>query len=528
MKRTRSITARLSLVFLVLFLLVALLGVFSIGSLSYFNGVSSEVRDRWLPSTRVLGELNNMTSDYRVAEATLLLASDARELDESERQLAELDSGIAAAERAYSRIEHDAAEQELYARFARQWETYRRAAQSVRTLAQSGDSAGARRLYNTTSKSVYDIASRSFDQLNDRNGASAREASLREDAAFRRAREVIVLTILFAALCVIAAMAHVRTAISAPVLTLAQRMHRLAADETGIEIEGTGREDEIGEMARAIIVFRNNALELISGRRALEQQASMLMEKLAEEQRLMQLQRNFLSMASHEFRTPLTLIDGQAQRLISLHERLKPQDVIERARKIRSAAQRMTQLMGNLIDASRVIDGEVQLYFHPAPLDLVALLREACQLQREVTPQAQILEVFPRRPVAVVGDAGLLLQVFTNLLSNAVKYSPDAGLIKMTAVSEGSVCTVSVEDRGIGIPAEERARVFERYYRGSNATGITGTGVGLYFVKMVVELHEGEVTMQSAEGQGSRFTVRLPLNPAVRSEAGSSRLASVA
>ena len=518
MKRTRSITVRLSLVFLVLFLQVALLGAFAIGSLSYFNRASSRVRDHWLPSTSLLGDLNNMTSDYRVAEATLLLAADSESLAQSEWQLDELDRGIAAAERAYSTIEHDRAERALYATFAREWEDYRNEVLTVRSRATAGDGAGARARYNTTSKAVYETASRSFDRLNDRNGESAREASLRADAAFRRARALIVLTIAFAALSVVAAMAYVRGAVSGPVLDLARRMHRLAANETGIEIGGVEREDEIGEMARAVVVFRHNAQDLMASRGAFEQQATMLMEKLTEEQRLMQAQRNFVSMASHEFRTPLTLIDGHAQRLISLMNRLGIEDVAEHARKIRSAVQRMTLLMQNLIDASRVVDGEVTLYFHPAPLDLAELLREACELQREITPQAQILETLPRCPLTIAGDSALLLQVFTNLLSNAVKYSPDAGLIKVNAGAEGPLCTVTIADRGIGIPAAECARVFERYYRGSNAAGITGTGVGLYFVKTVVELHGGEVSMTSAAGQGSRFTLKLPLSAAARKE----------
>jgi len=526
MKRTRSITVRLSLVFLVLFLQVALLGAFAIGSLSYFNRASSQVRDHWLPSTSVLGDLNNMTSDYRVAEATLLLAAGAQGLAQSERQLDELDRGIAAAERAYRTIEHDPAERALYATFAQQWDDYRSQVLAVRSLSTAGDAAGARALYNTTSNAVYETASRSFDRLNDRNGASAREASLREDAAFRAARAVIVLTIVFAALSVVAAMAYVRRAVSAPVLDLARRMHRLAANETGIEIDGVEREDEIGEMARAVIVFRHNAQDLMASRGALEQQASMLMEKLTEEQRLLQAQRNFVSMASHEFRTPLTLIDGHAQRLISRMSRLGAGDVAEHARKIRSAVQRMTLLIQNLIDASRVVDGEVKLYFHPQPLDLAALLREACQLQREITPQAQILERLPRSPLTIAGDSGLLLQVFTNLLSNAVKYSPDAGLIKVSGVSDGSRCAIEIEDHGIGIPPAECARVFERYYRGSNVAGITGTGVGLYFVKMVVELHGGEVSMTSAAGRGSRLTVKLPLGVEARKETPPRALAS--
>jgi two-component system OmpR family sensor kinase len=107
--------------------------------------------------------------------------------------------------------------------------------------------------------------------------------------------------------------------------------------------------------------------------------------------------------------------------------------------------------------------------------------------------------------------------VFSNLLANAIKYSPEGGLIKIGGAAEPDGVVVTVEDRGVGIPPGDVERVFERYYRGSNVSGIVGTGIGLYFVKMVIELHGGEIAVASREGQGSRFTVRLP--PAPRRQA---------
>jgi two-component system, OmpR family, sensor kinase len=519
MKSTRSIALRLSMVFLFLFLLVILLGIFGIGSLTYFNAVSSQVRDRWLPSTRVLGDLNNFTSDHRVAEASMLLAADAGELAASERQLDDLDRGILESERIYQKMPRDVAQDVLHARFWAQWSEYQGLAQQVRTLAAEGDRPGALAVYNTTSRKAYDTASRTFDQLNESNVERARQASLRSAAAYLRARWLIVLTIALAGMAVACAMVYVRLSISAPVLDLVARMHRLATNETGVQIHGTERRDEIGEMARAVVVFRNNAIELATSRLALEQQATMLQEKLAEEQRLMQLQRNFVSMASHEFRTPLTIIDAHAQRLVAMRDRLRPEDIAERAHKIRTTVVRMTHLIHNLIDSARVIDGELELYFHPAFADLRLLLQEVCLLQREIAPHARILEDLGAHSLHVVGDSNLLFQVFSNLLSNAVKYSPGTAVINVTAQCEDdSRVTISVEDQGIGIPEPDCGRVFERYYRGSNAAGITGTGVGLYFVKMVVELHGGSVQAYSRNGGGSRFTVQLPVKPVRSSE----------
>src|SRR5204863_7640104 len=117
------------------------------------------------------------------------------------------------------------------------------------------------------------------------------------------------------------------------------------------------------------------------------------------------------------------------------------------------------------------------------------------------------------------GDPKLLFQMFSNLISNAVKYSPSGSLVEISAALEAEQAVVEVKDNGIGIPAKDIGALFERYYRGSNVSGIVGTGVGLYLVKMVLELHGGEISVSSAEGEGSEFTVRLPMKPVAQSAA---------
>jgi two-component system OmpR family sensor kinase len=517
MKRTRSITVRLSLVFLLLFVVAILLGAFDIGSLSYFNKVSAEVRDRWLPSTGILGDLNNHTSDFRGIEAASVLAQSQGDIAASEREMQKLDRSIAAARYNYRRLAHDEDGETLYQTFVADWDLYRQAVAANLALVRLGERTAAIARYTSASKADYDAASDALDALTAHNLTSARQASLRENMAYRHARWLILITIGLAGLSAASAMVYVRRSISAPILALADRMHRLASNDTGIEMQSTERHDEIGEMARAVVVFRGNAIELMNSRIGLEQQATMLRERLAEEQRLMLLQRNFVSMASHEFRTPIAIIDGYAQRMITMRHSLTPNDLAERARKIRNAGRRMTHLIENLIDSIRVIDGDVTLYFHPAVIDIAALLHEVCQLQREIAPQAQIQEDFPARGVTLNGDANLLFQLFSNLLSNAIKYSPDGGLISVGLEAEASSAVVSVQDRGMGIPESDAARLFERYYRGSNTAGIVGTGLGLYFVKTVVELHGGQVTVESRAGAGSCFHVKLPLAPMVRS-----------
>lgn len=510
MKRAHSIRARLSLVFLFLFLLVIVLGLEGLRSLSHVNDAAAQIRERWLPSTRALGDLNNLTTDFPAAQTAMLRAASARERATSEQQMAYLDRGIAAAQLAYRQIRHDATENDFYMRFELRWAEYRSIVARSRAVPAGAAGADAAHAIEAESNSAYDAASALLGMLTERNLQGARAASERSDLVYAQARRRVAFTILLAGLLVAGAMVFVTRSISAPLVGLAERMHRLAASETGVDVAGTRRQDEIGEMARAVVVFRNNAIDLAQNRHTLAKQAALLQEKLAEEQRLTLLQRNFVAMASHEFRTPLAIIDGQSQRLISMRQRLTADELAERARKIRSMVRRMTQLIDNLIGSARLIDAHIELYYHPTRVDLTALLREVSQLQRELSPDAQIVEPTDSPRFLVHGDASLLSQLFSNLLSNAVKYSPDGGLIHITAAQDGASVAVVIEDHGIGIPEADRERVFERYFRGSNTSGIVGSGVGLQLVKTIVDLHHGAIALHTREGEGSRFTITLP------------------
>ena len=516
MRQPQSIRFHLTAVFLLFFLLVVVLGSFSIWRLSNFSRLSADVAEVWLPNTRALGDLNNFTSDFRAIEGSNLLSTAPSELAETERQMAELDRSIAEAERNFERIRRDAAENDLYAVFKQHWNEYRTLVNQITALSRTNRKADAQALYGGASRAAYEAASDTLGQLTDQAVANAQTASERLGVAYRQAFWLIVLGIVIAGVMVVAALVHIRRSISAPLLQLADRMRRLAANNTDIDIPETARRDEIGKMAQATVVFRNNAIELMRSQRTLARQAALLEEQLAHEQRLALAQRNFVSMASHEFRTPLTIIDGHARRLEKAREGAPAREIGERAGKIRAAVLRLTHLIENLLSSGRLIDGGAELYFEPAELDLATLLREVCQLHREMVPAAEIVERFGDAPMPIVGDAKLLFQVFSNLLANAVKYSPNGGAILVEAAVIANEAVVSVTDRGIGIPSGDLNRLFERYYRGGNVSGIVGTGVGLYLVKTAMDLHKGRIEVASEEGSGSRFVIRLPIDCVLR------------
>jgi signal transduction histidine kinase len=491
-----------------LFTLVIGLGVFGFARLSAVNHVSEVIRNHWLRDTRILGDLSNYMSDYRAAEATRLLSSTPAEFAASEKEIAVLGATVADSQQAYAETVQDPSEAVLYSQFAEQWADYQVVAARVIAFAHAGRTPEAVALYNTNSRRAFDLSSATLSRLTDQTVAKARADSDRATDTYRRARTMIVTAMLLAASLLFSVVTYVARRFLAPLLELATCMHTLASHDTEITIPCVRRDDEIGEMARAVAVFRDNAVTLANSQRRLSEQAAALEQGLEIERRQTAQQRDFVSMTSHEFRTPLTIIDAHAQRLIKMSERLDPRDIAERGARIRSAVQRITNIMDSLLGASRLLDGQV--VFHPTELDPNAVLRDACQAHRDATRGVIINEDFSPLPAVIHGDPKLLFHAFSNLISNAIKYSPTGSPVEVVTRHEPGRLVLQVRDRGIGIPARDRERLFQRYFRGSNATGIAGTGVGLHLVAMVAALHQGEVFAESLEGVGSTFVVRLP------------------
>jgi len=346
--RPGSIRLRLSAAFALFLLLVIGLGAFGIQRLAEVNCVSDEIRNHWLQDTRLLGDLNNYMSDYRTAEGTHLLSTTPMEITASEKEIASLDAIVTRSQREYESIPQHAAESALYTDFAQQWATYKGIASQVLVLSRAGQKVDAVRMYMTTSRRAFDISSDTLGRLTDQTVSRAHEATERAAVTYQRARALIIAAMLVATCLLVAAIVHITRSISSPLLDLAFRMQALAGHNTNVTIPSATRGDEIGEMARSVMVFRDNAVTLMATQRRLLEQAATLEAALDSERRLTAQERNFVAMTSHEFRTPLTVIDGQAQRLIKMKDRLGPADIAERGARIRSAVLRMTSIMESL------------------------------------------------------------------------------------------------------------------------------------------------------------------------------------
>ncbi len=230
------------------------------------------------------------------------------------------------------------------------------------------------------------------------------------------------------------------------------------------------------------------------------------------------LKDQFISLATHELRTPVTVIAGCADMLLrrAARENNHPLDEwqIAKLAEVKRATQQLAHLTEDLLDAMHLQSGQFRLELRPT--DLVVLTRQVVErLQTTTTHHRFVLHLLPTQLWAMA-DALLIEQVLSNLLSNAMKYSPQGGSIEVTLEEEKHThqARLSVRDHGMGIPREQHARIFGRFMRADNgrAAGIRGTGLGLYLCRELIERHGGQISFESEEGVGSTFFVSLPLS----------------
>jgi len=219
--------------------------------------------------------------------------------------------------------------------------------------------------------------------------------------------------------------------------------------------------------------------------------------------------RQFLSMMSHEFRTPLAIIDSAAQMLI-MRAREAAEAMLPRLETIRAGVDRLINLIDTCLADEQLDSGRIQL--HEEAVELRPVLESLVDQHRTASGRPIRLTA-PTLPL-VWGDADLLRLVFNNLIGNALKYSPPDSPVEVDAAAEEGVVRVAVGDHGIGIPAADVAHIFERFYRAGNVEGVPGSGIGLHMVRQIVGLHGGTIEVDSRPGDGATFTVRLRTPPA--------------
>lgn len=240
--------------------------------------------------------------------------------------------------------------------------------------------------------------------------------------------------------------------------------------------------------------------------------AVVVLHDVTELRRLERVRQDFVANVSHEFKTPLTAIQGFAETLMAgaIDDPRNNRRFLEI---IREHAARLARLTDDLMKLARIEAGKLEFQFSPVNLAEVAESCEETALMKAQQKQIALeMEVSVTLPL-VRGDANLLHEVLQNLLDNAVQYTPSAGKIRVTAAARERDVVIAVEDTGIGIPLADQERIFERFYRvdAARSREAGGTGLGLSIAKHIVESHGGRIWVESEIGSGSKFFFSVPL-----------------
>jgi len=248
------------------------------------------------------------------------------------------------------------------------------------------------------------------------------------------------------------------------------------------------------------------ALDITQRKRAEEE----LMKTLEREKELSQLKSNFVSMVSHEFRTPLGIIQSSAELLREFHPRMQAGERDEQLDSITRNTRRMARMMEDILVLSRLEAGKLE--FQPAALDFKAYCARVVDEVSSATNDRCVIELSLKSiPPEALADERLLGHILPNLLSNAVKYSEPGATVSLTVERDGCDAVCIVTDKGIGISEEDQQQLFKAFHRGGNVGNRPGTGLGLLLVKSCAELHGGKVRVKSRISRGTTVTVTLPI-----------------
>jgi PAS domain S-box-containing protein len=243
---------------------------------------------------------------------------------------------------------------------------------------------------------------------------------------------------------------------------------------------------------------------------ALNHTKEELNKALQKEKELNDLKSRFVSMASHEFRTPLATILSSLSLAKKYSEQGETEKEMKHLDRIRISVNNLTDIISDILSISRMEEGKITL--SPERFNLPQFATEVLKELQMVAKEEQIIQYSHSGDSEIVFDRKILRHLLFNLVSNAIKFSPERKPIEIKTENKNSTFTLSVKDNGIGISEEDQKHLFERFFRGQNATNIQGTGLGLNIVAKYVEMLEGTIQCSSVLEKGTTFTIQLPLN----------------
>jgi signal transduction histidine kinase len=297
---------------------------------------------------------------------------------------------------------------------------------------------------------------------------------------------------------------YVSRRLTQPLLQIVRASAQVAQGNLDVAVKPTG-DDEIAVLAHAFNHMMNGLRE-VTERRLREIELMKIVER---ERELRELKTRFVSMVSHEFRTPLTTILSSSDFLKNYSQKLAPEKRQKHFERIESSVVSMKHLLEDVLLIGRTESGRLE--FHPTQVELEALCRDVVdEIQMNTGTSPKIVFSCIDGSLTASVDEKLMRLVITNLLGNAIKYSPGRPFVYIDLNTIHGYFVLKVRDQGLGIPAKDQERLFEAFHRSGNIGPIPGTGLGLYITKMAVELHDGSISFESQEGFGTTFMVTIP------------------
>jgi len=275
--------------------------------------------------------------------------------------------------------------------------------------------------------------------------------------------------------------------------------HQQKLNETNTQIEELNNELEQKVETRT--------MELQNALAALETSKDELTKALSKEKELSDLKSRFVSMASHEFRTPLSTILSSASLVAKYTESEEQEKRNKHIHRIKSSVNNLTSLLNEFLSIGKIEDGKIKA--NNIDFNLKEMIAALCSEMEGIAKHNQQFHYKHSGEENIFSDPSLLRNVVTNLLSNAIKFSPEGSIIDVKTNVTKTEIVLHIKDNGIGISAEDQVHLFERFFRGANVTNIQGTGLGLHIVGKYIELLDGRIEFKSELEKGTEFIISL-------------------